>query len=127
MYDVRFWICQSATAACFAYGEVKNAERVKKLHRQKNGISKTSPPAGRTRRGECVPLLARLIGLQRIESLQRKRKQSWKARPRPFGLRYGGDKCVPKQSLGTRRERLMRATGRAFCGRALRVDSLAEP
>src|SRR5205085_5719788 len=32
-------------------------------------------------------------------------KQSWKARPRHFGLRYGEDKCVPK-SLGTRERQL---------------------
>ena len=29
-------------------------------------------------------------------------KQSWKARPRPLGLRYGQDNIIPKQSSGTR-------------------------
>jgi hypothetical protein len=30
-------------------------------------------------------------------SLFRHEKQSWKARPRPFGLRYGQDNVIPKQ------------------------------
>jgi len=30
------------------------------------------------------------------------RKRSWKARPRPLGLRYGQDNVIPKQSSGTR-------------------------
>jgi hypothetical protein len=29
----------------------------------------------------------------------RHEKQSWKARPRPFGLGYGQDNVIPKQSL----------------------------
>jgi hypothetical protein len=32
-------------------------------------------------------------------------KRSWKARPRPIGLRYGEDKCVPKLEFGNEESR----------------------
>src|ERR1700693_906887 len=68
----------------------------------------------RVRNEEEIAFEPRGPALHRVGA-GRERKQSWKARPRPFGLpssvaaatydeagRYGQDKCVPKQSLGTR-------------------------